>query len=208
MCKALDFAKDINNKIGEAKEYYNNLIIKEKVYEDMKQDILHKLENRKNMNMYEGWLFAKALQEIQINRRKDKQEKFNMELFLKEIGEFSVKTKNIKKSEKIQKEGGDGSKYVVRHLNIDKEPLTIVEDAIENMNSKRKISRASAIKPMIEEEKFYYISSKVPRTKGISIKMKYRNDKERLHIISKIALGFRECKVNSAEQYVDLIERK
>lgn len=41
MCKALDFAKDINNKIGEAKEYYNNLIIKEKVYEDMKQDILH-----------------------------------------------------------------------------------------------------------------------------------------------------------------------
>ena len=207
MCKALEYAEEINTKIKEAKDYYSNLIVKEKVYEDMKQDILHKLENKKNINMYDGWLFAKALQEIQINRRKDKQEKFNMELFLKEIGEFSIKTKNIKNSEKIQRAGDDGSKYVARHLNIDNEPLKIVTDAIETMNSKKKLTRQSAILS-IEEEKFYYVTSKVPRTKGMSIKMRYRNDKERLHITSKIALAFKECKVNADKQYVELIERK
>lgn len=206
MCKALEYAEGINAMIREAKEYYNNLVVKEKVYEDMKQDLLHKLENKKNINMYDGWLFAKALQEIQINRRKDKQEKFNMELFLNEIGEFSIKTKKIKYSEKIQQVGNDGSKYVTRQLDITKEPLKVVGDAIETMNSKKRLTRQSAI--LNTEEKFYYVSSKVPKTKGISIKMKYRNDKERLHIISKIALAFKECKVNADKQYVDLIERK
>ena len=45
MCKALNFTSEINDKIKEAKKYYNELCVKEKVLNDMQNDLLHKIED-------------------------------------------------------------------------------------------------------------------------------------------------------------------
>jgi hypothetical protein len=54
MCYALDYANNINNQITEAKEYYNKLKIKERVFNDVQQDLLHKIEGLDKFSLYTG----------------------------------------------------------------------------------------------------------------------------------------------------------
>lgn len=209
MCMALDFANDINKKIEEARECYENLVIKEKVYNDMQQDLLHKIEDEDKFDLYTGWQFAKSLQQIREKRRKIKNEKYSMEILIDKLKNIEkIGIGDIKRSENRQGK----AKYHNRQIVLKDDPLFEIKNIIENIDNKSKLTRTSATKPNTimndTEEKFYYVSSKVPRTKGISIKMKYKNDRERLHITSRIALAFKECKVNADKQYVDLIERK
>ncbi|WP_252251186.1 hypothetical protein [Clostridium sp. VAP52] len=61
MCKALEFANEINTKVKEAQQYYKDLIVKEKLYNDMQQDILHKVEFMDKFDLYLGWKMTKSL---------------------------------------------------------------------------------------------------------------------------------------------------
>ncbi|WP_252251187.1 hypothetical protein [Clostridium sp. VAP52] len=61
---------------------------------------------------------------------------------------------------------------------------------------------------MKQQEKIYYVSSKIPKTKGIDINIKYRSEKEKKHILNNICLQFKECRIDDKKQCIKLIERK
>lgn len=68
MCIAVNYANEINKQIAEAKEYYNKLRIKDKVFNDVQQDLLHKIEDLEKFSLYTGWKFCKALNRLRNPR--------------------------------------------------------------------------------------------------------------------------------------------
>lgn len=201
MCKALEFANEINTKVKEAQQYYKDLIVKEKLYNDMQQDILHKVEFMDKFDLYLGWKMTKSLNKLRTERRQVKNELYNMKILIDQLNTFNINSDNIKKSEQKQK----GCKYSLRQIDIKDEPLETVKKSIDIINKNDNLTRTSILK---QQEKIYYVSSKIPKTKGIDINIKYRSEKEKKHILNNISLQFKECRIDDKKQCIKLIERK
>lgn len=148
MCKALNFTSEINDKIKEAKKYYNELCVKEKVLNDMQNDLLHKIEDEYKPDLYQGWQLTKSLHQIRVERRQIKNEKYNMELFLNQVPE-EISLERIEKAEQRQQMATFEKGYRKR-VNELVEPLKDVQNALNVINQEHNLvsrtGRTKAIK--------------------------------------------------------------
>lgn len=189
MCIATSYANDINSKITEAKEYYNKLKIKEKVFNDVQQDLLHRIESLGKFDLYTGWQLAKSLQKLRQARRKVKNEIRTMETLIKEIGGFRIKENKID----VQAGIVENSKYHERQIKNNNDILEEVNKIFDNT---------------YEENRIYLISEKLPKIKHSTIKVKFNSEAQKQHIIKVMVGLYKSYQIYDENQYVELIDRK
>lgn len=175
MCKALNFTSEINDKIKEAKKYYNELCVKEKVLNDMQNDLLHKIEDEYKPDLYQGWQLTKSLHQIRVERRQIKNEKYNMELFLNQVPE-EISPERIERAEQRQQMATFEKGYKKR-VNELVEPLKDVQNALnvisQEHNSVSRTGLTKAIKGNKKiNEKIFSLKEELPKEKGSSIKVR------------------------------------
>jgi len=207
MCIAVDYANEINKQITEAKEYYNKLRIKDKVFNDVQQDLLHKIEGLEKFSLYTGWKFCKALNKLRKARRTTKNELKTMELLIKQLGGFSIKESNINGQanslEKLNFENG----YHKRQLEMTGDILEEVENIVNNIVYSKKASD-DLNEFNSDESKIYEASERVPKFKGSNIKLRYTSEKNKNNVIENRKSAYKRYIINEKEQYIEFIDRK
>jgi hypothetical protein len=199
MCQALDYANNINTQITEAREYYDKLKIKEKVFNGVQQDILHKIEGLDKFSLYTGWKYCMALCKLRKARRKTKNELKTMEMLVSQLGGFSIKETKIDKwadhLEQLTFENG----YHKRQLEMTGDILEEVEQIVNNIIYKKQEEIIS---------KIYNISEKIPKIKGSSVKIAFTSQAQKKHLIINNSPKYENFKENNTEKYVEFINRK
>jgi hypothetical protein len=210
MCQALDFANGINEQITQAKEYYDKLQIKEKVFNDVQQDILHKIEGLDKFSLYEGWKFCMSLSKLRKARRKTKNELKTMELLVKQLGGFEIKETNIDRQanhlEQLSFENG----YHKRQLEMTGDILEEVDNIVNNIvyNNNLTTSSTNEVDVEFDENRIYDMSEKIPRIKGGNVKIGFKTQEQKAHLIKYNRLSYESYYENNTEKYVEFICRK
>jgi Skp family chaperone for outer membrane proteins len=203
VCKAIDYASNINTQITEAREYYDKLKIKERVFNDVQQDLLHKIEGLEKFSLYTGWKFCMALCKLRKARRKTKNELKTMELLVKQLGGFSIKETKIDKQashlEQLSFENG----YHKRQLDMTGDILEEVDSIVNKIIYKKQDEIAE-----LDETKIYNISEKIPKIKGSNVKMAFKSQAQKKHLIENYSSKYERFKENNTEEYVEFINRK
>lgn len=209
MCIAITYANNINTQITEAKEYYNKLKIKERVFNDVQQDLLHKIEGLDKFSLYTGWKFCMALSKLRKARRKTKNELKTMELLVNQLGGFSIKETKIDRQashlDKLNFENG----YHKRQLEMTGDILQEVDDIVNNIIYNENLTRSNANKDIIlNEDKIYEMSEKIPRIKGSNVKIRFKTQDQKKHLIQNNKPKYESYFENNTEKYVEFISRK
>jgi len=211
MCTAIDFADNINNQIKEAKKYYNKLKIDLKSFEYAQLDILHKIENLDKFDLYKGWELTKSLQKIRQERRRVKNELGTMELLVGQINKLEIKKEEISlqnKRFKNQVKKKENS-YRIRTFCATGDVVNKVDYFIKDINENRNLNISMNNKKQNEDDKgVYCISSKIPKIKGSTIKMNFKDSQQRNHIINKISFMYEDFRINEDDSYIELINRR
>jgi hypothetical protein len=207
MCKAIDFANGINEQITEAKEYHRKLKIKERVFNDVQQDLLHKVESLDKFSLYTGWKFCMSLSKLRKARRKTKNELKTMELLVKQLGGFSVKETKIDKQATTLEELNFENGYHKRQLEMTGDILEEVDNIVNNivyneMASKEKINNE------YDENKIYEMSEKIPKVKGSNVKIAFKTQAQKQHLIKNNKAKYESYYENNTNKYVEFISRK
>ena len=116
-----------------------------------------------------------------------------------QIEEEKISSENKRLKNQIKK--GMNS-YQIRILKVDNNVVQKVDNLIDKINCKN-LNKAN-----IDENGMYCTSSKLPKEKGITIKMKFRDNKQKSHIIYKISNMYEDYKINEDNNYIELIGRK
>lgn len=200
MCKAVNYANEINKQITEAKDYYNKLRIKEKVFNDIQQDLLHKIENIDKFNLYEGWELSKSLQKLRQARRETKNELDTMEKLIKQIGSFNIKSDLIEKRDNFLEQVKEEKRYHQRQLEMTGDILTEVDLIVNNtINTETGVDY---------KDKIYEVTEVVPKDKGSNIKVKFDTEKQKEGIIKSRKPAYKKYVINDVDCYVEFIDRK
>ena len=206
MCIAVNYANEINKQITEAKEYYNKLKIKEKVFNGVQQDLLHKIEDLDKFSLYTGWKFCMALSKLRKARRKTKNELRTMTSLISQLGSFEIKEKKLdEKASEIEKINFDNG-YHKRQLEMTGDILKEVDDIVNNI-----IKDEILIENYVDNndnDKIYSITEKIPRIKGSSIKIGFNTQEQKKHLIKNNKEKYESYWENNTEQYVQFISRK
>ncbi|NRU52427.1 hypothetical protein [Clostridium beijerinckii] len=209
MCYALDYANNINNQITEAKEYYSKLKIKERVFNDVQQDLLHKIEGLDKFSLYTGWKFCMALSKLRKARRKTKNELKTMELLVKQLGGFSIKETKIDRQASHLDQLNFENGYHKRQLEMTGDILQEVDDIVNNIIYNENLTRSNANKDIVlDENKIYEISEKIPRIKGSNVKIRFKTQDQKKHLIQNNKPKYESYFENNTEKYVEFISRK
>jgi hypothetical protein len=210
MCHALDFANSINTQITEAKEYYNKLKIKEKVFNDVQQDILHKIEGLDKFSLYTGWKFCMALSKLRKARRKTKNELKTMELLVKQLEGFSIQESKIDRQANRLDRLNFENNYHRRQLDMTGDILEEIDSIVDNVLYNENLTRSNANKTEnnIKKTYVYKMTDKLPNSKGSTIKVEFKSDKQLEHLINVVANAYTNYKVCEQDLYVELIDRK
>lgn len=210
MCYALDYANNINNQITEAKEYYNKLKIKERVFNDVQQDLLHKIEGLDKFSLYTGWKFCMALSKLRKSRRKTKNELKTMELLVKQLGGFSIKETKIDRQASHLDQLNFENGYHKRQLEMTGDILQEVDDIVNNIIYNENLTRSNANKVdvVLDDNKIYEMSEKIPRIKGSNVKIRFKTQEQKKHLIHNNKPKYESYFENNTEKYVEFISRK
>lgn len=185
MCKATDFANGINTQITEAKEYYNKLKIKEKVFNDVQQDILHKIEGLDKFSLYNGWKYCMALSKLRKARRKTKNELKTMEDLIIQLGSFEIKENKLNKQANTLEQLNYENGYHKRQLEMTGDILEEVDSIVNNITNNEYLTRSNAnkindINNDILDKDVYKLSDKLPTIKGNTIKIIFRSPQQKI----------------------------
>lgn len=203
MCKAIDYASNINNQITEAREYYDKLKIKEKVFNDVQQDLLHKIEGLEKFSLYTGWKFCMALCKLRKARRKTKNELKTMEMLTKQLGGFSIKETKIDKQATHLEELNFENGYHKRQLEMTGDILQEVDNIVNNIIYKQQEEIA-----VLDGNKIYDMSEKIPKIKGSNVKIAFMSQAQKKHLITNNSPKYESFKENNTGKYVEFINRK
>jgi hypothetical protein len=198
MCKAVNYGAEINKQITEAKEYYNKLKSKEKIFNDMQQDLLHKIENIDKFNLYEGWELCKSLQKLRKSRRETKNELDTMERLIRQIGSFNINADLIEKRDNFLEQVKEEKRYHQRQLDMTGDILNEVNDIVNNANNFE----------ISSFEKIYEAYESIPKIKGSNVKIRYTSIKNRSNIINNKKPAYNKYVINEKEKYIEFIDRK
>jgi lipopolysaccharide export LptBFGC system permease protein LptF len=210
VCIAITYANNINNQITEAKEYYNKLKIKEKVFNDVQQDLLHKIEGLDKFSLYTGWKFCMALSKLRKARRKTKNELKTMELLVKQLGGFSIKETKIDRQASHLDQLNFENGYHKRQLEMTGDILQEVDDIVNNIIYNENLTRSNANKVdvILDDNKIYEMSEKIPRVKGSNVKIRFKTQEQKKHLIHNNKPKYESYFENNTEKYVEFISRK
>lgn len=224
MCKAIDYANNINEQITEAKEYYDKLRIKQSVLDGVQQDILHKIENTDKFSLYDGWKFCMSLSKLRKTRRKTKNEVKTMQLLINQLGEFEIKDNLINKEVTTLEELTNKKTYHKKQVEITGDILNEVDVIINNVIDNNHLTRNNANKILnvftnkdnkddtnfeeYDKNKMYEIHQPLPQIKGSNVKVKYKSVRQKQHLINSVALSYMRYELHEEEKYVKLISRK
>jgi len=208
LCKATSYANQINTNIIEAKEYYNKLKIKEKVFNDVQQDLLHKIEGLGKFDLYTGWQLAKSLQKLRQARREAKNELKTMEMLVRQLGGFQVQEKKISNQDNHLTQLNYENGYHKRQLQMNGDILNEVDEIlkVEYMRSPSHEHKDNIIE--VNEDHIYGITDTLPKIKGITVKIKYKSLQQKQHLMNSVSKSYAEYELNEQEKFVKLINRK
>jgi hypothetical protein len=210
LCKAVNYATEINKQIAEAKEYYNKLRIKEKVFNDVQLDLLHKIEGLERFSLYTGWKFCMSISKLRKARRKTKNELKTMELLIKQLGGFSIKETKIDRQANTLEQLNFENGYHKRQLEMTGDILQEVDNIVNNIIYNENLTRNNANKITDvnhEENKIYNMCEKIPRIKGSTIKIKFNTQEQKAHLIKNNKAKYESYWENNTERYVEFISR-
>lgn len=222
MCKAIDFANNINEQITQAKEYYDKLQIKEKVFNDVQQDILHKIEGLEKFSLYEGWKFCMSLSKLRKARRKTKNELATMKSLVTQLGSFEIKEKKLDRKATAMERLNFDNGYHKRQLEMTGDILKEVDTIINSVVESNHLTRTNANKILkvfkdndsetnnieYDENKIYEITEKIPRIKGGNVRIAFKTQEQKAHLIKYNRLSYESYYENNTERYVEFICRK
>lgn len=220
MCKAIDYANSINEQITEAKEYYNKLLIKRKVFDDVQQDILHKIEDLDKFSLYDGWKYTMALSKLRKARRKTKNELKTMESLISQLGDFKIEDKKLDKKVTMVERLNYQNGYHKRQLEMTGDILDEVDSIINNVIDNNHLTRTNANKIFNvftnkdenitdnDKTKIYEVTEKIPKIKNSNIKIRFTSQAQKKHLITNNKPKYESYRENNTEKYVEFICRK
>ena len=224
MCKAVELANVINNAIEEAKACKNQLEIKLKVYENLQQDILHKIECE-NISDKDSYDIMSSLHEIRVERRKIKDELKTFSVLDTLIGDFKINIKDVVDEYELVKKLTKNKVYLPRAIDLKNINLDYIKEVIKFINThaksktyiqeaimKNNIKKDKIIKKnYCSREKLYKVTiDKIPKEVGSSINVCIADDYGHYvnrNNIKQLVPCYESYELHEDEGYIRLINR-
>jgi hypothetical protein len=229
MCKAIELAQEMNDRIVEAKNYHYALGKKLQTLDIAQQDLLHKIENMDKFNLMEAWKITKALSQVRCERRKIKNDLDTMGIFInmfinKQNADISINNIVLKlKNENEKLINNCKNKTYNNRILTEKDPLNSTNTMLKNLNETNFSIYKNLLSDDInntknnESDTIYKISKiynygerqlKKDKGKGSSIKIRYSTQKQYNSIKNIIVPQYESFSVNTNQKYFHLICKK
>lgn len=167
-----------------------------KTIEKAKIDIEHEIENQDNLDMYSGWKLYKKFNMIRHERRKVKNDLLTMSLLIHQLNNIKIEKDKISEANKRLKKQRRHKSYIPKVLKVNC-----------NLNSCINSIKSKDVKIQKDEIEVYSISSKLPKDKGSTIGIEFKNEQQKQHIINKIANTYNYYNIDEKNNIIELIER-
>jgi lipopolysaccharide export LptBFGC system permease protein LptF len=151
-----------------------------------------------------------ALSKLRKARRKTKNELKTMELLVKQLGGFSIKETKIDRQASHLDQLNFENGYHKRQLEMTGDILQEVDDIVNNIIYNENLTRSNANKVdvILDDNKIYEMSEKIPRVKGSNVKIRFKTQEQKKHLIHNNKPKYESYFENNTEKYVEFISRK